>query len=92
MLRRVLCGHGVVDVNRAVGVLFNRNRNRNHPVRHTRCVAAHSSELAIKHSRKGCFAAVSRLFRMRRTQCFACFAIVSRSPHMEFTLIHSMNP
>ena len=29
MLRRVLCGHGVVDVGRAVGVLFNRNRNRN---------------------------------------------------------------
>ena len=30
MLRRVLCGHGVVDVGRAVGVLFNRNRNRRH--------------------------------------------------------------
>ena len=29
MLRRVLCGHGAVDVGRAVGVLFNRNRNRN---------------------------------------------------------------
>ena len=28
MLRRVLCGHGAVDVGRAVGVLFNRNRNR----------------------------------------------------------------
>eukprot|EP00966_Prymnesium_polylepis_P254233 5875262-Prymnesium_polylepis.1 len=28
MLRRVLCGHGVVDVGRAVGVLFNRNRSR----------------------------------------------------------------
>ena len=26
MLRRVLCGNGVVDVGRAVGVLFNRNR------------------------------------------------------------------
>ena len=28
MLRRVLCGHGAVDVGRAVGVLLNRNRNR----------------------------------------------------------------
>jgi hypothetical protein len=28
MLRRILCGHGVVDVGRAVRVLFNRNRNR----------------------------------------------------------------
>jgi hypothetical protein len=28
MLRRVLCGNGAVDVGRAVGVLFNRNRNR----------------------------------------------------------------
>eukprot|EP00966_Prymnesium_polylepis_P108203 2505099-Prymnesium_polylepis.1 len=26
MLRRVLCGHGVVDVGRAFGVLLNRNR------------------------------------------------------------------
>eukprot|EP00966_Prymnesium_polylepis_P035928 833609-Prymnesium_polylepis.1 len=26
MLRRVLCGRGVVDVGRAVGVLFNRTR------------------------------------------------------------------
>ena len=29
MLRRVLCGHGAVDVGRAVGVLLNRNRNSN---------------------------------------------------------------
>ena len=28
MLRCVLCGHGAVDVGRAVGVLLNRNRNR----------------------------------------------------------------
>eukprot|EP00966_Prymnesium_polylepis_P168698 3900984-Prymnesium_polylepis.1 len=28
MLRRVLCGHGAVDVGRAVAVLLNRNRNR----------------------------------------------------------------
>eukprot|EP00966_Prymnesium_polylepis_P123759 2861983-Prymnesium_polylepis.1 len=28
MLRRVLCGHGVVDVGRAVEALFNRYRNR----------------------------------------------------------------
>eukprot|EP00966_Prymnesium_polylepis_P155815 3599914-Prymnesium_polylepis.1 len=44
MLRRVLCGHGTVDVGRAVGVLLNRSRNR--ALQHTTELGGTSCQLA----------------------------------------------